>query len=311
MSAPDIIYVCRWLIRDTFRQALANRVLWVLLGACAVVILFCLSISVEHGEVKPPDDIEVDRPSGHMFLAFGAWRLPMGTDGPDTAHLILLVLGEGVFGVVGTLLALVLTAGFVPDFLQRSNATVFLSKPTPRWVMVLGKYLGVLTLLACYAGVYVVGTWLAVGLRTGFWVNNYLWGMPLLLLQVAAVYSFSAFLGVCTGSNLVSVFGSVLFWLMCWGMNYGRHLQVVLESDLPDQSVVFRGLVEAGYWILPKPVDLGMILHAAMQSGQADPNLQKIVELGAFHPLLSVLTSVVFVVAMIALAAQQLASKDY
>ena len=130
------------------------------------------------------------------MLAFGAWRLPLSRDGQDMVHFILLVLGEGVFGIIGTLLALVLTAGFVPEFLQPGNATVLLSKPTPRWVLLLGKYLGVMTLLAFYVGVFVVGTWLALGLRTGFWVNSYLWGMPLLLLQVAAVYSFSAFLGV-------------------------------------------------------------------------------------------------------------------
>ena len=50
-----MIYACRLLIRDTFRQALANRVFWVMLGACAVVIMFCLSISIEGiGELSNP-----------------------------------------------------------------------------------------------------------------------------------------------------------------------------------------------------------------------------------------------------------------
>jgi hypothetical protein len=229
-------------------------------------------------------------------------------------HALLLVLGEGVFGIVGTLLALAVTAGFVPEFLQESNATVLLSKPTPRWVLLLGKYLGVLSLLAAYVGLYVVGTWLAIGLRTGFWVNNYLWGMPLLLLQVAAVYSFSAFLGVCTRSSLVCVFGSVLFWLMCWGINYGRHYRVAVESldpSLPQQSPLLHFLGEAGYWILPKPVDLGMILHSALGAGQANEHLREVERLGAFHPELSVLTGLAFVVGMMLLSAQQLASKDY
>ena len=66
------------------------------------------------------------------------------------------------------------------------------------------------------------------------------------------------------------MFGSVLFWFMCWGMNYGRHFLVAPESELPSQHLMLRGLVEAGYWILPKPLDLGMILHAAVESGQTD-----------------------------------------
>ncbi len=312
MSSPQVIYTCRWLIRDTIRQALANGVFWIMLAACGVAIVFCLGISIENGEsLRPTGDISIDRPHGHLSLAFGAWRLPLFRDGQAMAHFILLVLGEGVFGIMGTLLALVFTAGFVPEFVQPSNATVLLSKPAPRWVLLLGKYLGVMTLLALNVGVFVLGTYLAIGLRTGFWVNNYLWGMPLILVQVAAFYSFSTFLAVSTGSTLASVLGSVLFWFMCFGMNYGRHLLVAQESALPSQHFMLRGLVEAGYWILPKPVDLGMILHAAVESGQSMPQLDSVQQTGAFNPELSILTSLAFVVGVLALASQQLASKDY
>jgi hypothetical protein len=62
---------------------------------------------------------------------------------------------------------------------------------------------------------------------------------------------------------------------------------------------------------LPKPFDLNMILHKAVESGQDMAQLQSFQQLGASHPELSVLTSLAFVVAMVALAAHQLASKDY
>jgi ABC-type transport system involved in multi-copper enzyme maturation permease subunit len=314
MTAPQFIFVCRLQIRDTFRQAAANRVAWVMLGACVLAVVFCLGITIQDGEsLRAPDDIGIDRPHGHMTLAFGAWKVPLFRDGQAMAHFILLILGEIVFGVVGTLLALILTAGFVPEFLQPSNATVLLSKPTPRWALLLGRYLGVMALLACYATLFVVGTWLAVGVRTGFWVNGYLWGVPLLVLHVAAIYSFSAFLGVWTGSSLVCVVGTVLFWLMCYGLNYGRHMMLALEGDpsAPRQSGAFRAMVETAYWAMPKPVDLNMILRAAVDAGQADPRLQKVVEIGAFHPDLSILSALVFIAVMVVLGAQQLASKDY
>jgi ABC-type transport system involved in multi-copper enzyme maturation permease subunit len=324
MSSPEVIYVCRWLIRDTFRQALANRVFWVMLVANALAILFCLSIGIE--EVEPlridndPAIVQIGvrddpklatRPHGYLTLVFGLWRLSLFRGGQEMVHYITLVLGEGVFGIFGTFLALVLTAGFMPEFLQPGNATVLLSKPAPRWVLLLGKYLGVMALLAFHVGLFVFGTWLALGLRTGFWVNGYLWGMPLLLLQVAAFYGFSAFLGVLTGSTLVCVIGSVLFWSMCWGMNYGRHQMVASASELPPQHFILRGLTEAGYWILPKPLDLGGILNAAVESGHDIPLLKEVQDLGAFHPEWSILTSLAFAAAMIVLAAQQLASKDY
>ncbi|HWY85860.1 MAG TPA: hypothetical protein VNX28_03995 [Gemmataceae bacterium] len=315
MSSPEVIYAWRWLIRDTFRQSRANYVFWAMLAASALVIFFCLSVSIEGGDpLRPADSIEVRPAHGQMSLAFGAWRIQLFRDGLAQVHFMLLLLAEWVAGAGGTLLALVWTAGFMPEFLQPANATVVVSKPIPRWVLLMGKYLGVLAFAGFQVTVFIVGTWLACGLRTGFWVNSYLWGIPLLLLQFAAVYSFSVFVAVCTRSTLACVFGSVVFWFLCWGMNFGRHCLLALESAMPPLHPALQGLVETGYWILPKPVDLGMMLHRALDAGasfSSFPELKKVQEMGAFYPELSLLTSFLFAIGMIVVAARQLAETDY
>ncbi len=315
MNSPEVIYAWRWLIRDTFRQARASYVFWVMLAASAVVIIFCLSVSIEGGDpLRAPGELEVGPAHGHMTLAFGAWRIQLFRDGQAQVHFMLLLLAEWIVGAGGTLLALIWTAGFIPDFLQPGNATVLLSKPIPRWVLLLGKYLGVLAFAGFQVTFFIVGTWLALGLRTGFWANSYLWGIPLLLLQFAAVYSFSAFLAVCTRSTVACAIGSISFWFLCWGMNYGRHCLLALESSLPPLSFALKGLVELGYWILPKPVDMGIMLHRALDAGNSFgtlAELQKVQELGAFEPTLSLLSSFVFAIVMIFVAARQLATTDY
>jgi ABC-type transport system involved in multi-copper enzyme maturation permease subunit len=315
MSSPEVLYAWRWLIRDTFRQSRANYVFWVMLAVSAVVILFCLSVRIEGGEaLRPADDLEVRAPHGHMSLAFGAWRIPLFRDGQAQAHFLLLLLAEWIAGGGGTLLALVWTAGFMPEFLQTANATVLLSKPVPRWVLLMGKFLGVVAFAGFQVTVFIGGTWLALGLSTGFWVNSYLWGIPLLLLHFAAVYSFSVLLAVSTRSTLACVLGSVAFWFLCWGMNYGRHCLLALESSMPPLNPVLRGFAEAGYWILPKPVDLGMMLHRFLDAGtsfRSLSELQKVQEMGAFSPELSLLTSLLFACAMIVVAARHLSATDY
>src|SRR5208337_5358062 len=145
MNSPEVIYAWRWLIRDTFRQSMANYVLWVMLAASAVAIFFCLSATIEGGEpLRPPDVLELRRAHGHMSLAFGAWRIQLFRDGQAQVHFMLLLLAEWVAGGGGTLLALVWTAGFIPEFLQPANATVLPSKPMPRGALLPGKYLAVL-----------------------------------------------------------------------------------------------------------------------------------------------------------------------
>jgi ABC-type transport system involved in multi-copper enzyme maturation permease subunit len=315
MKFPEIIYACRWLIRDTFRQAKASYVFWIMLAASATVILFCLSVSIEGGEpLRPDDDIEMRSPYGHMSLAFGAWRFQLFRDGQAQVHFLLLLLAEWVAGAGGTLLALVWTAGFVPEFLQPANATVLLSKPIPRWVLLMGKYLGVLAFAGFQVTFFIVGTWLALSLRTGFWVNNYLWGIPLLLLQFAAVYSVSVFLAICTRSTSACVIGSVAFWFLCWGMNYGRHCLLALESAVPPLHSVLLRLVEAGYWVLPKPADFGMVLHRVLDAGDCfSPlsELQKVQQSGSFYPELSLLTSLLFIIGTLVVSARQLAATDF
>src|SRR5207248_1034875 len=112
-----------------------------------------------------------------------------------------------------------------------SAVAVLLAKPAPRWSLLVGKYLGVLVFVLFQATVFVVGTWLALGVRTGVWgpfvgstpLPVYLLCVPLLLVHFAIFFSFSTLLATLSRSTVTCVFGSLLFWLLCWGMNYARH----------------------------------------------------------------------------------------
>ena len=65
MSGSEFIYAIRWLIRDTFRQAMATRIFWVLLAVSGLCIVFCLGGSVEI----------VHRVRSQVLRAYlGAWR---------------------------------------------------------------------------------------------------------------------------------------------------------------------------------------------------------------------------------------------
>ena len=224
--------------------------------------------------------------TGDLTLLFGKVRIPLGRDGTDAVRFLQLILAGGVADAAGILLALIWTAGFLPAFLEPGSASVLLAKPVPRWSLLTGKYLGVLAFVAFQAIIFVGGTWLALGISTGIWQPAYLLCIPMLLIHFAIFFSVSAFLAVCTRSTVACIFGSVLFWMLCWGMNYGRH--VVLA--LPDPTLLpgsVQTLVEAGYWILPKPADLGIVLFDALGAGNSfgkPAAFQVIQSKGMFYP---------------------------
>jgi ABC-type transport system involved in multi-copper enzyme maturation permease subunit len=330
-NSPEVLAALYWLVRDTFRQAVATRIFWVMLVVSAACIVFCLGISVESGLApRLAHDTELyttdnqpftgSNSTGSITLLYGFMRVQHTRHVEDGVHFIQTVLAGFVAGVLGFTLALVWTAGFVPDFLQPNSGTVLLAKPIPRGVLLAGKYLGVLAFLGFQVLVFFVGTWLALAVRTGVWDAAYLAAIPLFLLQFGVIFSFTVLLAVLTRSTVACIFGSVLFWLLCWGMNVGRHFTVGFEQltgSTARLGAFSRGMVELGYWILPKPADIFVILEEVLGAGNYAMTLSRQSEIqhafnaGYFYPELSILASVAFAVAMLVISARQLAQTDY
>ena len=253
--------------------------------------------------------------SGDLTMAFGAIRIPLARDGRHAVHFLQLLLAGGVADALGLLLTLIWTAGFLPGFLDGRSVSVLLAKPAPRWLLLAGKYLGVLTFVLFHATLFVGGTWLAIGLRTGIWDATYLYAIPLLLLHFAVFFSVSLLLAVCTRSTVVCVFGSILFWCLAWGMNYGRHVLAASAQLMPEGhfSSAVNWLVDAGYWILPKPADFGMLLYNALGAKDYFGSTFDLTALQA-HGLslwLSVVTSLAFTCVILFTSARKFAATDY
>jgi ABC-type transport system involved in multi-copper enzyme maturation permease subunit len=224
-----------------------------------------------------------------------------------------LILAGGIADAAGVLLALIWTAGFLPSFLEPGAASVLLAKPAPRWSLLAGKYVGVLTFVGCQTILFVGGTWLALGLRTGIWDMAYLVCIPLLMLHFSIFYSVSALIAVSTRSTVACVIGSLLFWMLCWGMNYGRH-SVVAIPDLQQMPGSLAWIVEAGYWLLPKPADLGLLLFDALDAGRhfgKVTTLEAVQARGGFYPGWSIASSLVFMIVMLGLAGREFLRADY
>lgn len=328
MDLPAVLFAVRSLVRDTFRQATASGISWLMLAVSAVCICFCLSVGVsgdaplrnlEDGtgfvprfDPQAADSEKLQKSgveviSGDLTLGFGAMRVQLGRDREDAVRFLQLVLAGGVADAAGILLALIWTAGFLPSFLEPHAASVLLAKPLPRWSLLLGKYLGVIGFVALQATVFVGGTWLALGLRTGVWDELYLLAIPMLLVHFSIFFSVSVLIAVCTRSTVACVFGSVAFWFLCWGMNYGRHVLQTLP-DVASTSSISAAAVEVGYWILPKPADLGAMLYDALQ---ANSHFIRVVNQASFAPAASLLASLIFTVVVLLLANRRLATTDY
>ncbi len=332
MNLAFAIRTISWMVRDTFRQSLATKLFWVMLAITAVCTLFCLSITVT-GETPPTgagydaggfitpeaakaigeekvkaDGLKVLR--GEVSFGFGLMTVPINRYKDDAVRYVLIWLAAILADTAGVLLALLWTAGFLPTFLEPQSATVLLAKPAPRWVLLVGKYLGVVLFVGLQAFVFVAATWFALGGKTGVWDATYWLAVPLLTLNFAVFYSVSAFLAVASRSTVVCIFGTLLFWLLCWTMNY-THVRLQAQ---PVEGMAGTAVLDVGYWVLPKPLDLGGVFYDAMRAtgfSAPVPELDAVQKKGLFRPELSVLTSVLFALLVLLLAAYEFKSTDY
>jgi hypothetical protein len=246
-------------------------------------------------------------------LTVGGWEVLRTAGRREAVRALKVVLAGWVADGLGLLLMLVWTAGFLPAFLDQRSVAVVLAKPLPRWTLLVGQFLGVLALVAFQGGVFLAGTWLALGLRTGVWDGAYFLCLPLLLVHFGVFFSASVLLAVSTRSTVACVFGSVLFWLLCFGLNLGRHA-ALQAPGLHGVAPGFGWLLEACYWVLPKPLDFHFLLVEILQGPDvvgSFVDLRRLAEQGAWHPGLSVLTSVACGVVLLALAAYEFLTADY
>jgi ABC-type transport system involved in multi-copper enzyme maturation permease subunit len=349
MTFPSSLALVSQMIRDTFRQALASGICWMMVAVSAVCVVLCLSVTVS-GDLALQSDDEpayflprapragspsgtsgaaapstptvdpemarregVETISGRVTLAFGAVSFPVSRDRRDAIHFLELLLAGGIAGTLGLLMALVWTAGFLPTFLEPGAAAVLLAKPIARQQLLLGKYLGVVAFVALQVVLFVAGTWLALGVRTGVWDPAYGWCIPLLLLEFAVFYSFSILLAVLTRSTVACVFGSLLFWLLAWGINYACVMarDTAEPHDIPSWT---RTLAEASYWVSPKPIDHALILFNALDSQThfEKPVVFKQLEAWRdYSPTATILSSLLITGVFLAVSAHEFRAADY
>ncbi len=149
----------------------------------------------------------------------------------------LRVIADYIVGWVGAglalLLSVVVTAFFIPNMLRKGTVDLLISKPMHRTTLLLYKFIGGLTFMVINTSIIMVGLYLAVGLRTGVWMNGLLLCIGVFTFQFAIFYAISTFAAVTTRSAIVAILLSVVAWgvLFLIGIAYR-----FLDFDRPDRA---------------------------------------------------------------------------
>jgi ABC-2 type transport system permease protein len=236
------------LITDTFREALARKIFWVLFGLSTLLILFFLFL------------LRIDLVAG-ATATISLFGRPAGPD----ANVDRLV--RGVYGGIATFLytwgmflAVFASAGLVPSVLEPGRIELLLSKPLSRTHILLGRFVGNVLVVFLNTTFLVLGVWTILGVKTGIWSPGFLIAIATTTFMFAVLLAVVVLIGVWLESAAAATMITVALMIISPILAQTSLMMRLLSSEWS------RNLWRVLYYSLPKVYELGNMTLAAIQS---------------------------------------------
>jgi len=230
------------LVVDTWREAYAR---YTLLGFAAIsaLFLFVLTFSLNL------DIVDGTLAAGTLF----GKSLELGPTAPAIDTVVdsgLAVFAAMLYGL-GVFLAVFATGSQVPHLVRRGTVDLYLTRPIARVHVLLGRFVGAVSLVVVNLAFLCGGVFLIVALKTGVWQPRFFAATGVILLVFLSFLGFMYLIGVLSGSTPLSIMLPYALYLLAMPLAAHDRIAALVDSRLAAWTV--HGL----YWVLPKTAELG------------------------------------------------------
>ena len=270
------------LISDSFQAAANSRVLWI---ALTMITLFLAALAPMGLDIVSGDE-ESDYAIGGLQLRYAGRDFGPMIQLPAESATELRVAAlawfmdhviDFIVGFFGIFLAIIVSAGVIPETYRSGSVDLLLSKPLNRPVLFLAKYIGGCAFVLMNICYLITGLFLVVGLRWGLWEARILIAIPVFLFYFMILFSVTALIGLLSRRTVLSIFVTILFWGSCIlvasskqtmerllpladGLEGPRMISPEGESEAPQADAFWQSIYTFGilplYTVLPKPLEL-------------------------------------------------------
>ncbi len=254
------------LVVDTWREALAR---YTLLGFLAVSSLFLLVLAF----ALNLDIVDGALAAGTLFGK--AFEVP----GKGPAIATVVATGQSVFAgilyVLGVFLAVFATGSQVPNLQHRGTVDLYVTRPIGRTHLLLGRFLGAVTLVTANLLFLCGGVFVIISAKTHVWNPRFLVAAALILLVFLSYLGFMYLVGVLTSSTPLSIMLPYALYLLSVPLVAHDRIAAAMDTRLG------AGAVQTLYWILPKTAEIGRDLTGYVL-GKATPAVLPLATTAAF-----------------------------
>lgn len=200
---------------DAYRELSARRLFWVTLALNALVIVVFGSLGISEKGVSFWNwtfrDTEligaIATPELFYKAQFVSWGIPF-------------------LSWASTVLALISTAGMIPEMIAEGAIETTLSKPIGRVRLFLTKYALGLLFVALQVLVFSAGCFGVIWLRGKSLTPELFLAVPIVVLFFSYLFCVTALVGLLTRSTIAALLVTVLFWVTLFGVNLADTLLI-------------------------------------------------------------------------------------
>lgn len=212
---------------DAYRELNSKKLFWITMILSGLVVAIFGAIGL--------------RPNGIGILWFTIPSDVVNSELVDAATFYKSIFtGFGVrfwLSIIATVLALVTTAGMIPDFISGGSIELMLSKPVSRTRLYLTKFATGLLFVGLQVGVFSVASMLVIGIRGGVWEPGILLAIPIVVLFYSYLFSVCALIGLVTRSTLAALLLTVLLWFMLFLLNSADETLLLFKTQTENRVV--------------------------------------------------------------------------
>ncbi len=219
---------------DAYRELNSRKLFWMTMLLSGLVVLIYAAIGIDQ--------------EGVTFLWFHLGFIPVTSETmPPELLYKQMFMNLGLkfwLSWIATILALVTTAGMIPEMVSGGSIEMLLSKPISRTRLFLTKYAAGLLFAALQVTVFSVACLLVIGIRGGVWEWKLLLAIPLVIVFFSYLFAFCALVGLITRSTIAALLLTMLFWFMLFIVNMGDGILLSLKSQAEVQRETYAKQVE-------------------------------------------------------------------
>lgn len=206
---------------DAYRELNARKLFWITMGLNVLVVVVFASLGINekgpsfwHWTFDNPL-FNTERVSPELFYKFQfvTWGTPIW------------------LSWVATILALISTAGIVPDLVTGGTIETMISKPISRLRLFLTKYIFGLLFATAQVLVFSLGCFLVMWIRGGTLEFGLFMAIPIVILFFSYLFAVCALFGLITRSTVASLLLTLVVWFLIFAVNTTDTLVLAQKVD--------------------------------------------------------------------------------